>query len=76
MEKEPTSAPFAPIIGAVLGVGGHMATLRRTAVGPFTTDDALSLDDLSREAIQAKVIPAAQAMPWFSSSNINAFGTG
>ncbi|HEU4512610.1 MAG TPA: tRNA pseudouridine(55) synthase TruB [Nocardioidaceae bacterium] len=33
--------------GAALGVGGHLTVLRRTAVGPFTLDDARTLDELA-----------------------------
>jgi tRNA pseudouridine55 synthase len=35
--------------GAALGVGGHLTSLRRTAVGPFTTDDAHSLEQLTED---------------------------
>ncbi|HYT09525.1 MAG TPA: tRNA pseudouridine(55) synthase TruB [Mycobacteriales bacterium] len=34
-------------LGAALGVGGHLTALRRTRVGPFTLDDALTLDELA-----------------------------
>jgi tRNA pseudouridine55 synthase len=34
-------------LGAALGVGGHLTALRRTAVGPFTLDDAHTLDELA-----------------------------
>jgi tRNA pseudouridine55 synthase len=33
-------------LGTALSVGGHLTALRRTAVGPFTLDDASQLDDL------------------------------
>jgi tRNA pseudouridine55 synthase len=33
-------------VGAALGVGGHLTALRRTGVGPFTVDDAHTLDEL------------------------------
>ncbi len=32
-------------LGAALGVGGHLTALRRTRVGPFTVDDAGTLED-------------------------------
>lgn len=32
-------------LGAALGVGGHLAALSRTAVGPFRAGDAVALDD-------------------------------
>ncbi|WP_298181449.1 tRNA pseudouridine(55) synthase TruB [Saccharomonospora sp.] len=35
-------------LGAALGVGGHLAALRRTSVGPFTLARARSLDDVER----------------------------
>lgn len=34
-------------LGDVLGVGGHLTALRRTSVGPFLLDDALTLDALA-----------------------------
>ncbi|MGA9746857.1 MAG: tRNA pseudouridine(55) synthase TruB [Nocardioides sp.] len=34
-------------LGGALGTGGHLTALRRTAVGPFTLDDAATLDDLA-----------------------------
>jgi tRNA pseudouridine55 synthase len=37
---------LAADLGTVLGVGAHLVELRRTASGPFTIDQALSLDDL------------------------------
>ena len=33
-------------LGSALGVGGHLTALRRTAVGPFTLDHALTLDEV------------------------------
>ncbi|MCB1296168.1 MAG: tRNA pseudouridine(55) synthase TruB [Gordonia sp.] len=33
-------------LGTALGVGGHLTALRRTAVGPFTLDHALTLDEV------------------------------
>jgi len=37
-------------LGAALGVGGHLTALRRTRVGPFTLDRALTLDQLAAHA--------------------------
>ncbi len=34
-------------LGAALGVGGHLTALRRTRVGPFTIDQARTLDALA-----------------------------
>ncbi|MDT4944577.1 MAG: tRNA pseudouridine55 synthase [Pseudonocardiales bacterium] len=34
-------------VGAALGVGGHLTTLRRTRVGPFTIEQARSLEALA-----------------------------
>lgn len=34
-------------LGEALGVGGHLTALRRTEVGPFTLDDARTLDELA-----------------------------
>lgn len=40
-------------IGKFVGTGAYMAGLRRTRVGAFQLDEAMSLQDLSPEAIQA-----------------------
>ena len=34
-------------LGAALGVGGHLTALRRTRVGPFTLENAATLDELA-----------------------------
>lgn len=34
-------------LGEILGVGGYLRTLRRTAIGPFAVEDAVSTDHLS-----------------------------
>jgi tRNA pseudouridine55 synthase len=44
-------------LGAALGVGGHLTMLRRTAVGPYTLDQAHSLEEL------AKAFEAEQPLP-------------
>ena len=36
-------------LGAALGVGGHMATLRRTRVGAFRVSEAVPLDSTDRD---------------------------
>lgn len=42
-------------IGEALGVGAHLVELRRTAIGSFSVDDALALDDLDAPARVAEV---------------------
>ena len=37
-------------LGQLLGCGAHLAQLRRTAAGPFTVSQALTLDELRRQA--------------------------
>ncbi|WP_223625521.1 tRNA pseudouridine(55) synthase TruB [Microbacterium sp. EST19A] len=44
-------------LGAALGVGGHLTSLRRTRVGPFDVADAVGIDDLS----DARTLTPAQA---------------
>jgi tRNA pseudouridine55 synthase len=46
-------------LGASLGVGGYVATLRRTRIGPFTIDAAVSLDATPEEAQKHLLRPAA-----------------
>jgi tRNA pseudouridine55 synthase len=36
-------------LGDVLGVGGHLTALRRTAVGPFGLDEARTLEQLAEQ---------------------------
>jgi len=44
---------LAEDLGRELGCGAAVAGLRRTRVGPFTLEDALSLDELARRAVIA-----------------------
>lgn len=39
-------------IGAALGVGAHVATLRRTAIGPYTEDGAVPVQDVTEAALR------------------------
>ncbi|HVL90859.1 MAG TPA: tRNA pseudouridine(55) synthase TruB [Actinomycetota bacterium] len=39
-------------IGVALGVGAHVATLRRTAVGPYTEADATPVQDVAPESLR------------------------
>lgn len=48
-------------LGEHLGCGGLVQTLRRTAVGPFTADDAISLD-ADPEAARARLRPREEAL--------------
>ncbi|MCU1678257.1 MAG: tRNA pseudouridine(55) synthase TruB, partial [Frankiales bacterium] len=46
-------------LGAALGVGGHLAALRRTAVGSFDLSQARTLEQLAEECT---VVPLAQVV--------------
>jgi tRNA pseudouridine55 synthase len=48
-------------LGAALGTGGHLVALRRTRVGPFTLEDAHTLDDLAARH-DPVVLPLAEAV--------------
>ncbi len=48
-------------LGAALGVGGHLTSLRRTAVGPFGLPDAHTLDALADEFVMTPIADAARA---------------
>lgn len=53
-------------LGAKLGVGAHLAALRRTASGKFTIDGAISLEKLqalSPAEISARLLPVAEYVP-------------
>ena len=49
-------------LGASLGVGGHMASLRRTRVGAFTADAATPLDALTPENLPGLLVSPADAL--------------
>lgn len=48
-------------LGKQLGCGGYVQALRRTRVGPFTTDNALTLD-VRREEARQRLLPMALAL--------------
>ncbi|MSR41190.1 MAG: tRNA pseudouridine(55) synthase TruB [Phycisphaerales bacterium] len=48
--------------GKALGTGGHCATLRRTAVGPFTLEHAHTLDQLPNPLDASNLIPLESAL--------------
>ena len=49
-------------LGAALGVGGHLTALRRTRVGPYTLDQARTLDQLAEELVLLDMAAAARAL--------------
>lgn len=49
-------------LGAALGCGGHVAALRRTAVGRFTIAQAVSLDALTPENLAEYLLPPEAAV--------------
>jgi tRNA pseudouridine55 synthase len=51
---------LAADLGAALGGGAHVSWLRRTAVGPWTDDQAVPLDSLD----QSFLLPPIAALPW------------
>ncbi|QWF24039.1 tRNA pseudouridine(55) synthase TruB [Nocardioides sp. LMS-CY] len=48
-------------LGARLGVGGHLTSLRRTAVGPYALADARTLDELGDGFAMMPIAAAARA---------------
>lgn len=49
-------------LGEALGTGGHCAAIRRTAVGPFTLDQAVRLEDVPNPLLQSHLIPPEDAL--------------
>lgn len=49
-------------IGAALGCGAHLASLRRTFVGAFSLESAIPLADLNPEDVATHLIPARIAL--------------
>ncbi|MGA8245645.1 MAG: tRNA pseudouridine(55) synthase TruB, partial [Nocardioides sp.] len=48
-------------LGRVLGVGGHLTALRRTAVGPFSLEAARTLEELAADFTMTPIADAARA---------------
>jgi tRNA pseudouridine55 synthase len=59
-------------IGAVLGVGGHVSSLRRTSVGRFNVTDAVRLDSLTHELIAAKLNSSSESISFLPAVNLTA----
>lgn len=51
---------LAADLGSALGGGAHLDNLRRTAVGPFTLDEAVALDDLALDSL----LDPGEALRW------------
>lgn len=49
-------------LGGALGVGGHLTALRRTQVGPYTLDQARTLEELAEELNVLEMSQAARAL--------------
>ncbi|QKT02563.1 tRNA pseudouridine(55) synthase TruB [Ectothiorhodospiraceae bacterium 2226] len=54
---------LAEDIGAALGCGAHLASLRRSMVGPFDIADAVGLDELAELAEQGSAAMDARLLP-------------
>jgi tRNA pseudouridine55 synthase len=50
-------------LGSSLGVGGHLTALRRTAIGPFHVEDAVSADAITAEALHRPAGVAERLFP-------------
>ena len=64
---------LAESIGARLGVGAHLAALRRTRAGQFSLEDAITLEELEREAEAAGeriLISLNAALSWMPSVHL------
>ncbi len=62
---------FARDLGVALGTGGHCATLRRTAVGPFTIAMARRFDDLPELIDATHVMTLDEALTTLSSQPLS-----
>ena len=49
-------------VGAAMGVGGHMATLRRTRVGAFSIEAATPLAELTEDNLPGRLVSPADAL--------------
>ncbi|HEX4862658.1 MAG TPA: tRNA pseudouridine(55) synthase TruB [Acidimicrobiales bacterium] len=58
---------LAADLGEALGGGAHVRALRRTAVGPWTTTDAVPLDELDASIVR----PLADCLPWLAAVKVD-----
>ena len=58
-------------LGAALGVGGHMATLRRTRVGAFGVEQAIPLERLTEEDLPGLLVSPSQALSRFPTQTVS-----
>ncbi|HEX7158986.1 MAG TPA: tRNA pseudouridine(55) synthase TruB [Edaphobacter sp.] len=62
-------------LGQLAGCGAHLSALRRTQAGPFTLDQAITLDELkslpSREAIEARLPHPRTLLPEMPSVTVD-----
>ena len=56
-------------LGQAMGTGGHCASIRRIAVGPFTIDQAVGPDDFPEEIPDDRFIPLAEALRMLESDS-------
>lgn len=63
-------------LGQALGVGAYLAELRRTAMGPFRSEEAVSLEALQEAAAQGKwrrfLLPVEKGLTHLPSATVNA----
>ena len=50
-------------LGESLGVGGHLTSLRRTAVGPWSVEGAVSPEDITPEVVRDPADTVCQVLP-------------
>ena len=64
---------LAADLGKDLGVGAHLKTLRRTAIGPYRIEDALRSRDIetAAETVKGKIIPLRLALPHFTEVEVD-----
>ncbi len=61
-------------LGVALGTGGYCQSIRRLAVGPFTIDEAITLDDVPDPLTTAHLIPVDVALQRVEAAQRGAIG--
>ncbi|MDH5614509.1 MAG: tRNA pseudouridine(55) synthase TruB, partial [Gammaproteobacteria bacterium] len=67
---------LAEDMGRELGCGGHVSSLRRTGLGPFSGDDMVTLDDLfaakdQPDVLKKMILPIETALTDWPDVNLN-----
>lgn len=63
-------------LGQAIGVGGAVASLRRSSVGEFSVKNAVKLEEAALDKISGRLLPMAQALEFLQEAKIEKTSVG